>query len=69
MMYLVALVVPPLAILLCGKFFQAVLALILQITVIGWLPAALWAMFVVNGAQQERRNKRLLDEMRKLQGR
>ena len=36
MLYLVAVVLPPLAVLLAGKPFQAIISFILQLTLIGW---------------------------------
>ena len=60
MMYLLAIILPPLAMFLCGKPIQAVIALILQVTVLGWLPAAIWACFVVNGSDADARNKKLI---------
>lgn len=63
MLYVLALLLPPLAMLLCGKPFQAVVSLILQITVIGWLPAAIWALFVVNNHYADRRANRMLDAL------
>jgi uncharacterized membrane protein YqaE (UPF0057 family) len=48
MLYLIAVLLPPLAMLLCGKPIMALISLVLQITVLGWLPATIWALFVVN---------------------
>ncbi len=64
MRYLIAILLPPLAILLCGKPFQALLALILQITILGWIPAAVWAVLVVNSYQQDKRTNRIIKSMR-----
>lgn len=63
MLYVLALLLPPLAMLLCGKPFQAAVSLILQITVIGWLPAAIWALFVVNNHYADRRADRMMDAL------
>ena len=60
MLYLVAVILPPLAVLLCGKPFQALLSLIAQFTLIGWLPATLHALFVVNNHYADKRNQRLI---------
>jgi uncharacterized membrane protein YqaE (UPF0057 family) len=60
MRYLLAILFPPLAMLFCGKIFQAILALILQITVIGWIPASVWALFVVNSHLADVRNRQLI---------
>jgi len=74
MMYLLALVVPPLAILLSGRVFQAVfngllwlLGLVLTILpfLVG-LPlvglAVIWALMVVHGRKREARDRRLVDD-------
>jgi uncharacterized membrane protein YqaE (UPF0057 family) len=65
MLYLVAVILPPLAVLLCGKPFQALFSLIAQATIMtglpfGWLLAALHALFVVNNHYADKRTKRLI---------
>ncbi len=60
MLYLVAIILPPLAILMSGKPFQAILALVLQITLIGWIPAAIWAIFVAHNHYADVRTKRIV---------
>jgi hypothetical protein len=57
--YLLAIFLPPLGLLAAGKPGQAVLSLILMITLIGWPIASIWAVLVVHGAQADARNKRL----------
>lgn len=59
MTYLLALFLPPVAFLVVGKPIQAILSLILMVTLIGWLPASVWALLVVHGAQADARAKRL----------
>jgi len=65
MMYLLAIVLPPLAMFLCGKPIQALICLVFQISVFGWIPAAIWACFVVNGSDADARNKKLIKAMEK----
>lgn len=60
MMILLAILLPPLALLLRGHILQAILCLILQITLIGWIPAAVWAVVIVNNDEQERRHREML---------
>ena len=67
MLYLVAILLPPLAMLLAGKPFQAVICLILQVTIIGWIPAAIWSVLVVNGHYADKRTDRIVKEMRRQQ--
>ncbi len=74
MSYLLAILVPPLAILFQGRPFQAVfnavlwlggLAFILLPFVAGqaaWLVAVIWAVMVVYNRKQEARDRRLVDE-------
>ncbi len=46
MRYLLAILLPPLAVLLCGKPFLAILNLLL--TLCFWIPGVVHALFVVN---------------------
>jgi hypothetical protein len=74
MMYLLAVVLPPLAILLSGRPFQAVFNALLWVlgvvlTVLPFLVglpllglAALWALMVVHGRKQAARDRRLVDD-------
>ena len=50
-MILLAILVPWLSFFLRGKIIQGAVCLILQITIIGWLPAALWAVVSRNEAK------------------
>ena len=68
MMYLIGIVLPPLAMLLVGRPMEAVICLILQVTVFGWIPAAIWACLVVNSHQADKRLERLIKETRKSGG-
>ncbi len=59
MKYLLALIFPALGFLAAGKWFQGILALILQVTVIGWLPATIWAFLVINSHHADKRAAKL----------
>ena len=59
-MLAVAVLLPWLALFLRGRIFQGLLCLVLQVTLIGWLPAAIWAVVVVNNDNEERRHRELL---------
>jgi multidrug efflux pump subunit AcrA (membrane-fusion protein) len=63
--YLLAIFLPPVAMLSVGKPFQAILCLILMITLIGWPIAAIWAILVVNSSFADARNKELIAEMQR----
>jgi uncharacterized membrane protein YqaE (UPF0057 family) len=56
--YLLAIVCPPLAVLFCGKPFQAVLNVVL--TLFFYFPGAVHALFVVNSHLADLRNKELI---------
>lgn len=62
-MLLIAILLPALSFLLRGKIFQAILCLILQITLIGWLPAAIWAVISLQNARAEKRTNRIVKAM------
>jgi len=62
---LLAILCPFLSFMFRGKILTAILCLILQLTLIGWLPAALWAVMSLNNSRAERRNDRLIKEIRK----
>jgi uncharacterized membrane protein YqaE (UPF0057 family) len=53
--YLIAIVLPPLGMLLVGRVGLALLCFLLQITILGWPLAAIWAVLVVNNAEHDKR--------------
>ncbi|KEI69781.1 MULTISPECIES: YqaE/Pmp3 family membrane protein [Endozoicomonas] len=63
MRYFLAIILPPLAVLLCGKPFQVILNIIL--TILGWIPGVIHALFVVNNHLADKRNKELIDAIEK----
>ncbi|MBD8562860.1 YqaE/Pmp3 family membrane protein [Oxalobacteraceae sp. CFBP 8763] len=48
MRLLIALVLPWLTFFTIGRPIAGVICLILQITLVGWLPAAIWAVYALN---------------------
>lgn len=66
MLYLLAILLPPLAVLLCGKPFQALLNV--GLTLLVWVPGMIHALLVVNSYHADRRNERLIQEMRRQGG-
>ncbi len=56
--YVLAILLPPVAVLLKGKPGQAVLNLIL--TLCFWVPGVIHALVVVNNAHADKRNKQLI---------
>lgn len=65
MRILIALLLPFLAFFTIGKPFTAILCLILQITLIGWPIAAIWAVVSVNNYYADRRDERLVEQLRR----
>ncbi|PTT32160.1 YqaE/Pmp3 family membrane protein [Chryseobacterium sp. HMWF028] len=63
-MMLLAILLPFLSFMVRGKVFTGFICLILQITLIGWLPAAIWAVLSLNNARADQRNERLIKAMR-----
>lgn len=63
-MTLIAIFFPCVSFLLRGKILTALLCLILQITLIGWLPAAIWAVISLQNSRADRRNDKLIKAMR-----
>jgi uncharacterized membrane protein YqaE (UPF0057 family) len=63
MLYLLAIVLPPLAVLLCGKPGQAGLNCIL--TLLGWFPGMIHAILVVGDHKAQERNRRMIRAMQR----
>jgi uncharacterized membrane protein YqaE (UPF0057 family) len=66
MLYLLSFLLPPLAVLLAGKPLQALLSLVL--TMLGWVPGVVHALFVVNAHYADRRTDRIIRELRRERG-
>lgn len=62
-LYLVAILLPPLAVLIAGKPFQAVLNFVL--TLLLWVPGVIHALFVVHNHYADKRTDRMIRAMRK----
>ena len=61
--YVVAILLPPLAVLLKGKLVQALVNLVL--TAFFWVPGVIHAILVINKADADRRHAELLAAARK----
>lgn len=73
MLYLLAIILPPLAILFSGKIFQAIFNLLvlvggfLFLLVFGsgtWLLCVIHALFVVHSYKQDKRTDRIIDALK-----
>ena len=62
MLYLVAVIFPPLAVLLAGKPFQAILNLILLFITV-YVGALIHAIFVVHNHYADKRQDRMLRDL------
>ena len=58
MRYLIAILLPPLAVLLCGKPLQALVNIVLCLFL--WIPGVLHALFVVNSHLDDKRADRIV---------
>jgi uncharacterized membrane protein YqaE (UPF0057 family) len=58
MLYFVAVLLPPLAVLLCGKPFQALLNFVLTLAL--YVPGLIHAIFVVNNYYADQRTERMV---------
>ena len=67
MRYLLAIVLPPVGMLMCGKPFLALVCLALQTSLIGWVPAAVWAVLTIHSYDADKRNERLIKAMQQQQ--
>ncbi|NHN24947.1 YqaE/Pmp3 family membrane protein [Flavobacterium jejuense] len=65
MRYVLAFFFPWLSLILQGKILSGIICLILQITIIGWIPAFLWAYTALNRMYEDRRTNRVIREMRR----
>lgn len=63
-MTLIAIFFPCVSFLLRGKIFTAIICLILQITLIGWIPAAIWAVISLQNSRADKRNNKLIRSLK-----
>ena len=62
MLYLICIILPPLAVLFTGRLGAFLVSLLL--TLFGWLPGVIHAFFVVNDWKNEERVRHLEDSLR-----
>jgi uncharacterized membrane protein YqaE (UPF0057 family) len=65
MRLLIALLLPWLAFFTVGRPFAGVICLLLQVTLIGWIPAAIWAAFAVSQYQTDQKIARAVRPARR----
>ncbi|MEP6750867.1 MAG: YqaE/Pmp3 family membrane protein [Bacteroidota bacterium] len=64
-MTLLAILLPWLSFILRGRILTGILCLLLQITIVGWIPAAAWAVVSLNNARANRRTDRIVKAIRR----
>ncbi len=62
MRYFLAIILPPVAVLICGKPIQAILNLLL--TLLFWIPGMIHALVVVNGYYADQRTGKIVDAIK-----
>lgn len=55
MRLLIALLLPWLLFITIGRVFAGIICLILQCTLIGWVPAAIWAVYALSQYNMDKR--------------
>ena len=62
-MIFIAILLPWLSFFLRGKIITGIICIVLQITLIGWIPAAIWAVMSLRNGRQEKEIKNLKREL------
>ncbi|MGH2664403.1 YqaE/Pmp3 family membrane protein [Flavobacterium sp.] len=65
MRYVIAFFFPWLSLVFQGKLLSGFICLILQLTLIGWIPAFIWAVTALDRMYNDRRTERIISEMKK----
>lgn len=66
MRYLLAIILPPVAVFLCGKPIQGILNIFL--TILGWIPGVIHALFVVHSHLADKRTDRIVKAIEENEG-
>jgi len=62
MRYLLAILLPPLAVFLCGKPIQGIISIFL--TLLFWIPGVIHALFVVHSHLADKRTDKIVKAIR-----
>jgi uncharacterized membrane protein YqaE (UPF0057 family) len=60
MRLLIAIILPWLSFFTIGRPFAGIFCLLLQITLVGWLPAAIWAVYALGQYKTDKKIERAL---------
>jgi uncharacterized membrane protein YqaE (UPF0057 family) len=66
--YLIAILLPPIGMLLVGKPLEALVCLVLMLTIVGHPIAAIWAVLVVHSSLADGRARRIEQAARRSAG-
>lgn len=61
--FIIAMLLPWLLFLTIGRWFAAIICAVLQFTVVGWLPAAIWAVYALSQYNTDKKIKAMKAEM------
>ena len=64
MRLIIAILLPFLVFFTIGRPIAGIICLILQVTLIGWLPAAIWAVYVLGQYNTDRKIREALADRR-----
>ena len=65
MRLIIALLLPWLTFFTIGRPFAGIICLILQITLIGWIPATLWAIYALSQYKTDKKIEKVLNQQAK----
>lgn len=60
MRFIIALLLPWLQFFTIGRPFSAIFCLLLQLTLIGWIPAAIWSVYALSQYKTDQKIKKAL---------
>lgn len=63
MRLLISLILPWLTFFTIGRPIAGVICLLLQITIFGWLPAAIWSVYALNQYKTDKKIERAFAQM------
>lgn len=63
-MTLIAILLPWLSFFMRGKILSGLICLLLQCTILGWIPAAVWAVISLQNSRADRRARRIIRAMK-----
>lgn len=57
---LLSILLPGIAFIMRGKMFKGIISIFLQLSFVGWLPAAIWCIADRNDAKNEKRHQEMM---------